>query len=933
MLGTTIDRARTQRAALCCLAFFFCFLCFLCGLLGDSRTALAQDEPYAAPQVLPGGFDLYWDARWAMSPDGAHVYVAGGQAIGVYARDGATGAFVQIEAQRLRGVTNVVARPDGKGIYVLVHHDSCCGASLYHFARDPVTGQLTDRTAMDVNDDHRSALAIHPDGRTLYTLNEGAWLTWYTIDPLTGALAFAGQFAVESDSSPDALAFSPDGAYLYMAGASRSSLLLFALDPATGAPTLRATYQGGAGGIPEAALDGLRQFIAAPNHPHGYVVSPYGASVPSSGSITLFARNPLTGELAYRSQMVLPRSSDGEHWHAAFHPDGKSLYLIKSSGGLEVFRVDPATGALTAAAHFLAPERPELASAQDLLVTPGGKHLYVLSMPERYNFSGVPGHHVLDFAVGGAPGAVTFLRAQPLSAGGWGDFLPHQAIVSRDGRQLYVVDGGDWYNTEDGKVLTFRLDEQTGLVGELVRAARWSHPYFDYENWAEVESADGKFLYVQGTGLGVFARDPATGALDWKFTYRQGEQWDPILPGFLWGGDMVVSADNNYLYMGGGDAVSIFARDVVTGGLEFLATTTIDGLTWGEGPKRLLFSSDGKFLYTNSPGDNAVSVLARSADDWTLTVVETEKNGAGGVTDMGTPHDLAISPDGKHLYVAARKDDNTAAIVVFDRDAASGVLTFLASYGAAPDGSDPSFRIALDISADGRYVFFTTDRPGAVIIFARDPATGLLSRVQTLTATELPIMYSPMQIAAHPSDGNVYVLSTLGGGIVVLAPVKPNHAPVCTGAAPSLALLWPADHSFAAIQMQGVNDADGDALTIAVSTIFQDEPVDAPGSGGTGPDGKGIGTPTALVRAERMAAGDGRVYHITFTATDRYGATCTGTIRVGVPYSRISWEPVDGGAEYASTAYPANVIDIVEGFLSAGSDSFEVLLPLLRTKP
>ena len=551
MLCTTKYGTRTPRAAIWCLVFFLCFFWVLCGLLGGSRTAFAQDGPYATPQVLPGGFDLYWDARWAMSPDGAHVYVAGGNSLGVYGRDAATGEFVQIEAHRLLGITDVTARPDGKGIYVLVHHDSCCGDSLYHFARNPVTGQLTDRTPMEANSDHRSALAVHPNGRSLYTLSEEAWLTWHTIDPATGALAHAGRFAVEHGSSPDALAFSPDGAYLYMAGASRSSLLLFALDPATGTPALRATYRGGEGGIPEAALNGLRQFVAAPDHPHGYVVSPYSAGAPSSGSITLFDRDPVTGELAYQSQISLPRSYDGEHWRAAFHPDGRSLYLIKSSGELVVFRVDPATGALTEAAHFLAAERPELASAQDLLVLPDGKHLYVMSMPEWYNFSGVPGHHVLDFAVGGTPGAATFRRAQPLSAGGWGDFLPHRAVVSRDGHQLYIVDGGDWYNTDDGKVLTFRLDEKTGLIGELVHAVRWGHPYFDYVKWAEVESVDGRFLYVQGAGLGVFARDPATGALDWKIMYNMGHQWDPILPGFLWDGDMAVSADNNYLYMGG----------------------------------------------------------------------------------------------------------------------------------------------------------------------------------------------------------------------------------------------------------------------------------------------------------------------------------------------------------------------------------------------
>ena len=67
----------------------------------------------------------------------------------------------------------------------------------------------------------------------------------------------------------------------------------------------------------------------------------------------------------------------------------------------------------------------------------------------------------------------------------------------------------------------------------------------------------------------------------------------------------------------------------------------------------------------------------------------------------------------------------------------------------------------------------------------------------------------------------------------------------------------------------------------------------------------GIGTPTAQVRAERSGTdkvpGDGRVYHISFTATDEYGATCDGEVTVGVPHDKKD-TPVDGGALYDSTA-------------------------------
>jgi hypothetical protein len=69
-----------------------------------------------------------------------------------------------------------------------------------------------------------------------------------------------------------------------------------------------------------------------------------------------------------------------------------------------------------------------------------------------------------------------------------------------------------------------------------------------------------------------------------------------------------------------------------------------------------------------------------------------------------------------------------------------------------------------------------------------------------------------------------------------------------------------------------------------VSRVRQDEPTLLPksiGAGDTCPDGSGVGTSTAHVRAERAGTG-GRVYHIAFTATDTAGGSCSGEVRVCV---------------------------------------------------
>jgi hypothetical protein len=69
-----------------------------------------------------------------------------------------------------------------------------------------------------------------------------------------------------------------------------------------------------------------------------------------------------------------------------------------------------------------------------------------------------------------------------------------------------------------------------------------------------------------------------------------------------------------------------------------------------------------------------------------------------------------------------------------------------------------------------------------------------------------------------------------------------------------------------------------------------------------GPDGTGVGTSTPSVRAQRDGGGDGRVYHISFTATNAGGGSCTGAVTVGVPHDQgPNGGPVDEGALYDST--------------------------------
>ncbi len=110
-----------------------------------------------------------------------------------------------------------------------------------------------------------------------------------------------------------------------------------------------------------------------------------------------------------------------------------------------------------------------------------------------------------------------------------------------------------------------------------------------------------------------------------------------------------------------------------------------------------------------------------------------------------------------------------------------------------------------------------------------------------------------------------------------------NEAPDCTQAAASVEILWPPDGRMVPIEIAGVAEPDGDAVSCRITRIMQDETVRSD-TGRFGADARGIGTATASLRAERDGNGNGRVYTIMFEVADGRGGTCEGKVTVCVPH-------------------------------------------------
>ena len=139
----------------------------------------------------------------------------------------------------------------------------------------------------------------------------------------------------------------------------------------------------------------------------------------------------------------------------------------------------------------------------------------------------------------------------------------------------------------------------------------------------------------------------------------------------------------------------------------------------------------------------------------------------------------------------------------------------------------------------------------------------------TFDATQVARGQGTGLIRIFVSDG----LNTTFADVAGLSTPTPN----CARAVAEPATLWPPNHKFVAVSIDGVGEPTGTPVTVTPTSIFQDEPV------GETPDAT---LRPLAVRAERDGKGKGRVYHINFAAEDRQGNACRGTVMVCVPHDQ-----------------------------------------------
>lgn len=150
----------------------------------------------------------------------------------------------------------------------------------------------------------------------------------------------------------------------------------------------------------------------------------------------------------------------------------------------------------------------------------------------------------------------------------------------------------------------------------------------------------------------------------------------------------------------------------------------IDGAAGLSGARGVAISADGRHVYAIGAIADAISVFERNPYTGRLRFTQVLRDGEDGITGLDGPVQLALSPDGRSVYVASGGSD---AIVVFDRDSGSGRLSLRQTHlgiGAAQGSAQAVWSITC--GPDDATVFAGT-ASGVLIGLARDPGTGALT--------------------------------------------------------------------------------------------------------------------------------------------------------------------------------------------------------------
>ncbi len=333
------------------------------------------------------------------------------------------------------------------------------------------------------------SIVVDPTGKFAYVANAGCpggvagYVSMYTINTTTGALASIGPPVSSLDASAESVTVDPFGKFAYVANAgddfsSDGSVETYTINSTTGALTSTGGISGDCPGLCVPL-----SVVVDPSGKFAYVANGDGI-VPNT--VAIYTINATTGALTGIGAIAV----EGFASSVAVDPMGKFVYVTTevnspgSIGNVSMYTINATTGALTSIGTIAAGANPN-----SVVVDPTGTFVYVTNSSSN---------DVSMYTINATTGALTSIGT--IAAG----TDPVSVVVDPSGKFAYVTN----FNSSD--VSMYTINATTGALTSIGTIAAGSTPTFIAIH------PSGKFAYVTNSGsnsVSMYSIDAVTGAL------------------------------------------------------------------------------------------------------------------------------------------------------------------------------------------------------------------------------------------------------------------------------------------------------------------------------------------------------------------------------------------------------------------------------------
>ena len=346
--------------------------------------------------------------------------------------------------------------------------------------------------------DYPESIAVDPAGKFAYVASQGCdvdgYVSMYTINPTTGALASIGPPVPTNDEFTDSVTVDPSGKFAYVASSGDvwdidfGSVVAYTINPTTGAltSTTGGVIATGVSGTPEffnsVAVDPSGKFAYAAD---GGPFPPFFGIAGGDSIVSMYTINSTAGALTSIGMIAAGTGPDS----VAVDPSGKLAYVTNfGSNDVSMYTIDAATGALTSLGTIAAGTGPDSVAVDHAV-----KFAYVANFA-----SNDVSMYTIDATTG------TLVSIGSIAAG----TNPVSVALDFAGKFAYVA---NWTGSDtDGSVSMYTIDATTGVLTPTGTIATELSPT------SIVIHPSGKFAYVTNSGsnsVSMYSIDGATGAL------------------------------------------------------------------------------------------------------------------------------------------------------------------------------------------------------------------------------------------------------------------------------------------------------------------------------------------------------------------------------------------------------------------------------------